>query len=236
MTTLAPPPRITPRQRLWTVQEYHRMAYPALFGPDERLELIEGEIFFRGTDIPRPFTQAEHRCLRKMGLIQPGDQIEFVEGKGVPAVSPMGRPHAIAVIKTADALRAAFGAEFVVWSQSPAEISEVSEPEPDVMVAEGTADDYYDNAPGPGEAVLVVEASDSSLRQDRGRKAAMYARAGVADYWIVNIKGRALEVRRQPQDGEYLSVDIYGEGEAVAPLAAPDAPVRVADLLPMKRP
>jgi Uma2 family endonuclease len=236
MTTLAPPRQITPRQRLWTVNEYHQMAYPVLFGPDERLELIEGEIFFRGTETHRPFTLEEYRCLQKLGFVQEGDQIELVEGEGVPTMSPMGPPHAVSVAKTSDALRAVFSEGYTIRGQIPSTLSVRSEPEPDVLVAPGVPDDYWDHHPSPAEALLVVEVSDSSLRPDRGRKAVMYARAGVTDYWIVNIADRALEVRRRPENGEYLSVSVYDEDEAIAPLAAPTSPVLVSQLLPLKRP
>lgn len=112
----------------------------------------------------------------------------------------------------------------------------MSEPEPDVLVTPGTPDDYSAGPPTAAESLLVVEVSDSSLRQDHGRKAETYAKAGVADYWIVNLKSRTLEVRRQPENDEYVSLDVYTENEPVAPLAAPQANVRVADLLPLKRP
>lgn len=114
MTVLPLLPKIIPRQRLWTVKEYHQMAYPAVFGLEEHLELIEGGIYFRGTDIRRPFTLADYRRLRKMGLIRPGDALDLVDGKGVPYMSPMGRPQAVAVIKTEETLRNVFGLGYVV--------------------------------------------------------------------------------------------------------------------------
>ena len=132
MTPLAPPPRITPRQRLWTVKEYYQKAYPAVFGPEERLELIEGEIFFRGTDRRRPFTLDDLRRLRKMGLILPGDAIDLVDGKGVPYMSPMGPPHATSVVKVGDALREVFRSGYVIRQLTPSTLSQRSEPEPDV--------------------------------------------------------------------------------------------------------
>jgi Uma2 family endonuclease len=239
MTTLQSTPLPAPskpRLRLWSVQEYHRMAYPILFGPDEHLELINGEIVFRGTDTPRPFTDREQDLLSEMGLLQFEDQVPSVQGEGTPPMSPMGRPHAVAVIKTDDALRETFGNGYVVWCQSPANLSGFSELEPDVFVAIGQPDHYLDHPPNAQEAVLVVEVSDSTLRQDRDAKARLYATVGVSDYWIVDLQHRTLEVRREPQGGNYASVTIYSEDQAVAPLAAPEKPVRVSRLLPLARP
>ena len=83
---------------------------------------------------------------------------------------------------------------------------------------------------------LLVEVSDATLAKDRGKKAADYARAGIADYWIVNLVSRQLEVHRDPgplpTGHGYKLRRVLLEGEAIAPLLAPDRPVFVTDLLP----
>jgi hypothetical protein len=90
----------------------------------------------------------------------------------------------------------------------------------------------------PATAPLVIEASDASLWYDR-RKGSLYARAGVAGYWIVNLRDNVLEVRRRPVPDAsahyghgYADLTTLRAGDAVAPLAAPQATVAVADLLP----
>lgn len=75
--------------------------------------------------------------------------------------------------------------------------------------------------PQPGEIRLVVEISSTSLAFDLTRKADLYARAGIADYWVLDLAGRRLIVHRQPEGGRYTQVIAYSEHEAVAPLAAP---------------
>ena len=79
---------------------------------------------------------------------------------------------------------------------------------------------------------LVVEVSDTTLRFDRTTKAALYARAGIREYWIVDITGRQVLVHRQPAAEGYAEIAAYTADESVAPLALPDEAVRVADLLP----
>jgi Uma2 family endonuclease len=88
-------------------------------------------------------------------------------------------------------------------------------------------------------AALVVEAADASLRLDRRFKAAIYARAGLPEYWIVNLVDRALEIHRDPgpaadtpDEWTYRSVKVLHTPAVVAPLAAPTAQIPVADLLP----
>jgi Uma2 family endonuclease len=122
-----------------------------------------------------------------------------------------------------------------VEQQMPVQLGNGLEPRPDVTVLPGAFDDYAD-APLASAVLLLVEVSDTTLRYDRGTKAALYATDGIPDYWLVNLRARTLEVRRRPEGGEYLLLDVSHEGESVAPLSAPGAPVRVADLLPLAQP
>lgn len=150
-------------------------------------------------------------------------------------MSPMSRPHSLSIINTADALQDAFGGQFAVEQQMPLHAERGLEPEPDVMVLRGSSKDYTD-APSPADIMLLVEVSHSTLHYDRSTKATLYAENGIADYWIVNLRSRTLEVYRQPEGDAYISLRVYDETEAVAPLAVPDALVRVADLLPIVQP
>ncbi len=111
------------------------------------------------------------------------------------------------------------------------------EPQPDAAVADGPKSSFAGRH--PTTAVLVVEVSDTTLAYDRGRKAGIYARGGIADYWIVNLEGRQLEIHRRPvadvaapEGFRYDEKIILGEAEVVTPLAAPQAVLRVAAHLP----
>ena len=106
-----------------------------------------------------------------------------------------------------------------------------SEPEPDAIVLIRSADEFTQN-PTPAEIRLCIEASDSTLTYDLTTKANLYARAGIIEYWVVNATERKLHVHRQPLNGTYQDVVVYSEAEEAAPLAAPQALVRVSELLP----
>ncbi|MCA1684596.1 MAG: Uma2 family endonuclease [Planctomycetia bacterium] len=93
-------------------------------------------------------------------------------------------------------------------------------------------EDHSARRPTPEDVLLVVEVSDSSLPKDRGLKARLYAEAGVADYWIVNINDRCVEVRRDPQDSSYRSVEVFTAGQDVRPLAFPDVALPVDRVFP----
>ena len=89
------------------------------------------------------------------------------------------------------------------------------------------------------ERSLIVEVSDSSLKYDQHDKASLFAAAGIADYWNINLIDRRLEIRRrpvadatQPFGFAYADVTLHGPNDVVSPLAAPTAQIRVADLLP----
>lgn len=166
-------------------------------------------------------------------MFHPDERLELIEGEVIQKVSPQNKQHFVCIVRGAKALQAAFGDRYTVRQQGPMIVSDRSEPEPDLMVIPGEEEDYADH-PTPGDAALVVEVSDSTLRLDKIRKAAMYARAGVTDYWVVDVNARRVCVYREPRADGYTDVREYGEGEAIAPLGAPGAQIAVSELLPRR--
>jgi len=147
---------------------------------------------------------------------------------------PMNPPHAIAATKTEDLIRDLFRVGYHVRVAKPLVFGQITDPEPDVAVVVGKPGDYTTH---PNTAALVVEVADSSLRHDITSKAELYATAGIADYWVLDVDGRQLWVFRDPAPipgggAAYRSQAAFGPTESVAPLAAPNSPVRIADLLP----
>jgi Uma2 family endonuclease len=189
-------PRV--RQRRWTRTEYDRLIRAGMFGPEDRIELLDGQLVVR---------------------------------------EPQGSRHATVVYLVRAALERAFGPGHYVREEKPLALDAVSEPEPDVVVVRGHPRDHLDDH--PSTPLLVVEVADTSLALDRLRKGGLYARAGVADYWIVNLLDEVLEVYRQPVGAssrrsgwKYRSVRLLKRNAVVSPLAAPRARVRVSNLLP----
>ena len=188
------------------------------------------------SDRTKYWTRVEYERLVDLGAFQPGERLELVGGALVVR-EPPGGPHATAVGLAEDALREAFGAGWTVRAQSPIALDEDSEPEPDVAVVPGNRRDYRGGH--PSHPVLIVEVADSSLPQDRREKASLYARARIADYWIVNLVDSILEVYREPAmdpdapyGWRYRSTAILHAGDVVTPLAGPRSTVPVSDLLP----
>lgn len=188
-----------PSRRLLSRQEFERAGELGVFGPEERLELIDGEV--------------------------------------VRKTAPQKSPHATGIHLVGDALRAAFAAGYGVRIQLPLALGPTREPEPDVAVVAGSPRDYKEEH--PTSAVLVVEVADTTLAFDRKVKGSLYAQAGIADYWIVNLPDRVLEVHRepaampdQPFGHHYRSITRHTDSAVIGPLASPGTPIRVADLLP----
>lgn len=145
-------------------------------------------------------------------------------------MSPERSRHAATIDLALDALRRAFGASHTIRVRHPLAAGDESEPQPDLAVVPGTPRDYVERH--PRSASLVVEVSDTSLAYDRTRKGRVYARAGVADYCIINLVEAVLEVHRDPGPDGYRSIVQLGSGQTVSPLAAGSSTVAVSDLLP----
>jgi Uma2 family endonuclease len=184
----------------------------------------------------RRWTRAEYDRLVEIGVFQPGDPVELLGGDLVVS-EPQTSAHYTAIGLVDSALRAALGRGWLVRSQGPLALDDESEPEPDVALVPGGWRDYRHEH--PARPVLVVEVALSSLRLDREHKGSLYARAGLSDYWILNLIDRVLEVYRAPGADtaasfgwRYATLDRLEPGASVTPLAAPDARILISDLLP----
>jgi Uma2 family endonuclease len=180
------------------------------------------------------WTRAEYYRMLGAGLFR-GQRVELIEGV-IFQMPPMKTPHAAALELGRVALDRAFGRGHWIRTQLPLHFGPRSEPEPDLAVVPGGPRDFADH---PTTALLIVEISDATLSYDRRRKGSLYARAGIADYWVVNLNRGQLEVYHRPIPDPsrrygygYSSADVLGPNDEAVPLAAPQARVRVADLLP----
>src|SRR5438128_2201011 len=239
-----------PRTRRFTRAEYEKLIELGVFQPGEAIELIGGELM-----VAEPQGAAHYTAILKIakaleGAFGPGwvvrtqgpiglDEdapIELLDGL-LLVKEPQHSRHRTAVLLVAKAVERAFAEGWFVQTQSPIILGDRSEPEPDVCLIRGSPRDYV-NA-HPTRPALIVEVAQSGLALARGRKAAAYARAGIADYWILNLDDRVLEVHREParpgparRNWGHAAIETLGADTAVTPLAAPAATTRVADLLP----
>jgi Uma2 family endonuclease len=164
-----------------------------------------------------------------------GLRVELIHGE-IWDLGPMNTPHAVGLTRTRRYLDRTFiGLDVRV--QAPLDVSGDSLPLPDFAVVPLVTDDYLSAHPTGVVASLVVEIADSSIDTDLTVKAEMYATGSVREYWVLDVENRVLHVLRDPgtvaaNGTAYRSQQQYGPEDNVSPLAAPDRPVKVADLLP----
>ena len=177
-------------RRLFTVDEYYEMARVGILKPDERVELLDGEIV-RMNPIGSPHAW----CVKRLNRI----------------FSPFRSTSSSSAFRTR-----------YDWTTSPSRSRMwfcFDSMRPRIAI------------PARERRCLVIEVADSSIRVDRGRKRRMYARAGIAEYWIVDLNADQIEVYRDPMRSRYRSTTLLGRGDTVTPLFAPDIVVDVNSVL-----
>ena len=175
------------------------------------------------------WTRAECAALEAAGLWD-RQRLELVQGE---LISKTGKKrfHVNALVAVQAWLVRTFGEQFLN-PEAPIDVAPednpADEPEPDLIVLTRPSSEFQDANPRPGDLRLVVEISDSTLGFDLTTKAELYARAGIVEYWVLDVAARRLVVHDDPHEGLYRSVTAYGEHETASPLASPQSEFRVA--------
>jgi Uma2 family endonuclease len=173
----------------------------------------------------RPLRRVEYEALVEQGMLADA-RVELLCGALVE-MTPQGPAHADVVARLAAALTRGLPSGVIVRSHSPLALLDDSEPEPDIAVVPGG--DY--RSAHPSRALLVIEVADSSLRKDRGIKAALYARAAIPEVWVFDLVAQVAEVHRHPSGDRYREITPIDVGGELTAAAFPDLRIRVADLL-----
>ena len=174
-----------------------------------------------------PLTVDDVTAMVHAGILGEDDKVELLDGVLVE-MSPQGSQHLIAVSRLNMRLvPIAAAAGLILTPQCPLDVlSPISLPEPDIAIAPDPGWDAY-----PVQAVLVIEVSVTSRAVDLGRKAAIYAAAGIPEYWVLDMVDRQLVVHRDPQGDSYAQVAHLTDTDEVTATRLP-LTVAVADLLP----
>lgn len=174
------------------------------------------------------FTVAEYYKMAEVGIIKSTDRVELINGDIIP-MSPIKSPHAGIVDFLVEMLVITLHGEYVIKGQNPLRLSNTSEPEPDIVVAKFRKDRYASKHPRPKDVFLLIEVSDSTLDKDRKIKLPLYAKAGIPEYWIINIPKKQIEVYREPTDKKYATKKIYKKSQKVKSEAV-DFEIKVSDI------
>jgi Uma2 family endonuclease len=182
-------------------------------------------------DPPRKrWTRDECAALEATGLLSQQQNLELVEGELIDKLGKK-RPHVNAPSLLMAWLIRVFGWDFVN-TEAPIDVAPednpTNEPVPDIIVLARPSSEIEKSNPVPADVRLIVEVSDTTLGFDLMAKASLYARAGIPEYWVLDIAFRRLVVHRNPASGRYSTVTAYSDQESVAPLAAPHSEFQVA--------
>jgi Uma2 family endonuclease len=178
----------------------------------------------------RLFTREEYHQMAEVGILKPTDRVELIRGE-IVHMSPPGRRHIAFVNNLNQMLVLRLAGRAIVSVQNPVALADDSEPQPDLAVLRTRVMPYKEVEISTEDVVLLIEVADSSLRYDRSTKLALYAEAGVPEYWLVDVAAEAIETYRLPGATGYRDVQrVAGAGAAVSLLAFPDASLSLAEV------
>ena len=177
----------------------------------------------------RAFDVHEYHRMAEAGILDEDDRVELIEGE-IVQMSPIGSRHQGCVNRLARLLFEFAGRDYVVHVQGPVRLNERSEPQPDLALLKPRSDFYSDRHPTPEDVLLLIEVSETSADYDREVKLPLYAGAGIAEVWIVDLGARTIEVCADPRRNAYETVTAARRGETVASPSVPEFSLRVDDI------
>lgn len=178
------------KRHRFTVEEYHKMGEAGIFGEDDRVELIDGEVVKMA-----PIGWRQAWCVNTLNML-------------------LAHP---------------VQSRYVVSVQNPLIISEHGEPQPDLALLSNLPPGRL---PVPGDVLLVVEVSDTTLTYDKNVKLSRYAEAGIAEAWLVDLASETIEVHSGPGPGGYRRTTRFGRGDRVESATVPDLAFDASETLP----
>lgn len=176
----------------------------------------------------RRFTWEEYHRMGEAGVLRPKERVELIEGE-IIVMTPIGPRHSACVAELTRRLVPAIGDRALLWPQNPVRLPRDTEPEPDIVLLRPRADRYAADSARAEDVLLLIEVADTSYRYDSRVKLPLYARARVAETWIVDLMHDVVEVYRDPSASNYAVSTRVERGGIVAPAALPDVILTVDD-------
>lgn len=177
----------------------------------------------------RRFTVDEYHRMGEAGILHPDERVELIEGV-ICRMSPKGSLHSTSVEIAREYFAKKLKRQAHARTQDPIYLGKYSEPEPDIVLVVPPFTRYRDHHPTPAEIFLVLEVADTTLNRDR-RKSKTYAKAGIVQYCILNLKHETIEEYCDPTPDGYVSKNIYRTGDKFALVSFPTIVIKVKDLL-----
>jgi Uma2 family endonuclease len=178
----------------------------------------------------RSLSVRDYHRMVEVGILAASERVELIEGQ-LYTMAAKGTAHSAAVTRIDRALSQRLSGRALLRFQDPVQLSDFSEPEPDIAIAHIDPLDYEDHHPTPTEIFWLIEVADSTLRRDRDLKVPVYGRSGIQEYWILDVPERCLYVFREPEQDGYRWEQKLSEQDAIAPLTFPDCIILVGEFL-----
>jgi Uma2 family endonuclease len=176
------------------------------------------------------FTVDEYHRMSEAGILSETDQVELIEGE-IIKMSPIGKYHAACVKRLNFLLNRRVGDYAIISVQDPIRLDDYSEPEPDIALLKPRDDFYAQELPTVEDVLLIIEVADSSVEYDRDVKLPLYAKAGISETWIANVRDDRIEAYSQPANGVYQKARIINRDEAISPEVLPKLVITVEEIL-----
>lgn len=167
--------------------------------------------------------------MAEFGLLAPEARVELIEGE-IFDMAPIGTQHGGFTAWLHRRLLRDLGERISVWDQATLPLGPFSAPEPDLVVLKYRKDEYRNQRPSPGDVLLIVEVSESSLRHDRNVKVPLYAHHGIPEVWILDVQRHQLQFFHTPEAGHYTHISSTPAPGRVSLHTLPDSPVDLTDL------
>jgi Uma2 family endonuclease len=178
----------------------------------------------------RRFNVEDYYRMAEAGILGEDDRVELIEGE-IVEMPPIGPAHGGGVTYLTNTFARLVEDDAILSVQNPVRLSDLSEPVPDLCLLRPRADFYRESHPRPEDVLLLIEVADSTAAFDRRVKLPLYARAGIREYWIVDIGKGTVEAHREPTSGGYAERKELRPGGRLAPRALPHAILNVGDIL-----
>ena len=169
----------------------------------------------------RQFSVTDYHRMADAGILGEDDRVELIAGEVVD-MSPIGTRHAACVDRLTMALTRQAGSTAIVRVQSPIQLDDYSEPQPDLALLRMRDDFYMYSHPMPTDVLLLIEVADSSALYDRTTKLPLYARSTIPEVWLVSVPDERIERYIQPVNGIYQMIQIVQRGQDLLSTALPN--------------
>jgi len=178
----------------------------------------------------RQFTVKEYHQMVEAGILTEDDRVELITGE-IVEMAPIGIPHAGCVRRLNMIFNDLLRGKIIVDTQNPIDLSDDSEPEPDLILLRWRDDFYSQKHPQPEDILLLIEVADSTIKYDREIKIPLYAENGISEVWLIDINQQLVEVYRQVEGNSYQNVRQFFRGNSLTIEACEDINLTVDEIL-----